>query len=578
MTREETFALIVGGGPVGLTAAIELGWRKLPAILVSENLATAQHPKCNNTNARSMEHFRRLGVARDIRAVGLPVQSARENAYVTRFCGYELARMTRPYPLMQQGRMSGGSAEFQKTPEPPHTISQIRLEPILKQHAERAVDVRFGWRLVSFEQDTQGVTATVENVTGGERRQIAARFMIAADGAKSLVRRELGIGMTGEDGTVERAFMGGTMLSYYIRGPALMAQSGRAPAVITWIINREVRGFMYLQDGREHWIVRFQVPKGVDLATLEPHAVVRSMIGADAEFEILSGGPWTGGMALVAEQYRSGRIFLLGDAAHLFTPLGGFGMNTGIGDVMNLGWKLSAVHRGWAGERLLDTFDQERRPIGARNSALGVHCAREMSAWPVPEDVEAAGEAAEARRRAFGAFCVEDDKDQYNTTGLQFGERYEEFADRLPGRNVVAARRVERLHAGRAPWRAAAALLARRRPLLLRSARGGFHADGFRAERHGRLRGGGARSWCATDGRACRAARGRGVQPAGAGAPRPAHRVARAGRAVRRRDGDRPRPRRSLTAERLSIRSARPSHPAPLRARAGAPRRCPSLR
>ncbi len=373
-----------------------------------------------------MEHFRRLGVARDIRAVGLPVQSARENAYVTRFCGYELARMTRPYPLMQQGRMSGGSAEFQKTPEPPHTISQIRLEPILKQHAERAVDVRFGWRLSSFEQDAQGATATVVSVTSGERRQIAARFMIAADGAKSLVRRELGIGMTGEDGTVERAFMGGTMLSYYIRAPALMAKSGRAPAVITWIINREVRGFMYLQDGREHWIVHFQVPKGVDPATLEPRAVVRSMIGADAEFEILSGGPWTGGMALVAEQYRSGRIFLMGDAAHLFTPLGGFGMNTGIGDVMNLGWKLAAVHRGWAGERLLDTFDSERRPIGARNSALGVHCARKMSAWRLPEDIEAPGETAEARRRAFGAFCVEDDKDQYNTTGLQLGERYED--------------------------------------------------------------------------------------------------------------------------------------------------------
>jgi 2-polyprenyl-6-methoxyphenol hydroxylase-like FAD-dependent oxidoreductase len=423
---EDTFVLIVGGGPVGLTAAIELGWRKVPTILVSENLETARHPKCNNTNARSMEHFRRLGVARDIRAVGLPAQTARENAYVTRFCGYELARMTRPYPLVEQGRVTGGTAEFHKTPEPPHTISQIRLEPILKRHAEQAADVRFGVRLLSFSQDAAGVSALVEDVHSGERREIAARFLIAADGAKSPIRRELGIGMTGEDGTVERAFMGGTMLSYYIRAPKLMAQSGRAPAVITWIINREVRGFMYLQDGREHWIVHFQVPAGVDWTALEPRAVVRAMLGADTEFEILSGGPWTGGMALVAERYRAGRVFLVGDAAHLFTPLGGFGMNTGIGDVMNLGWKLSAAHRGWAGARLLDTFDSERRPIGARNSALGVHCARKMSAWPVPEDIEEPGEAAEARRRAFGAFCVEDDKDQYNNTGLQLGERYED--------------------------------------------------------------------------------------------------------------------------------------------------------
>jgi 2-polyprenyl-6-methoxyphenol hydroxylase-like FAD-dependent oxidoreductase len=423
VTNEETFVLIVGGGPVGLTAAIELGWRQVPAVLINENLETAQHPKCNNTNARSMEHFRRLGVAHDIRRVGLPAQSSRQNAYVTRFCGYELARMTRPYPLLQQGRMAGGSAEFQKTPEPPHTISQIRLEPILKQHAERAADVRFGWRLVSFEQGAQAVSALVEDVRSGERKTITARYLVAADGAKSLIRRELGLGMTGEDGSIERTFMGGTMLSYYIRAPRLMAQSGRAPAVITWIINREVRGFMYLQDGREHWIVHFQVPKGADWSKLEPHAVVRSMIGADTEVEILSGGPWTGGLALVAEKYQSGRIFLVGDAAHLFTPLGGFGMNTGIGDVMNLGWKIAAVHQGWAGANLLDTFDLERRPIGLRNSKLGVHCARKMSAWPVPEDVEEPGEAAAARRRAFGAFCVEDDKDQYNTTGLQLGER-----------------------------------------------------------------------------------------------------------------------------------------------------------
>jgi 2-polyprenyl-6-methoxyphenol hydroxylase-like FAD-dependent oxidoreductase len=426
VTREETFVLIIGGGPVGLSAAIELGWRKVPAILVSENLQTAQHPKCNNTNARSMEHFRRLGVARDIRAVGLPAQTARENAYVTRFCGYEFARMTRPYPLLQQGRMAGGSAEFQKTPEPPHTIAQIRLEPILKRHAERGADVRFGWRLVSFEQGARDVTAQVEDVHSGARKQITTRYLIAADGARSLVRRELGIGMTGEDGSVERTFMGGTMLSYYIRAPNLMAQSGRAPAVITWIINREVRGFMYLQDGREHWIVHFQVPKGGDWTVLDPRAVVRSMIGADTEFEILSGGPWTGGLALVAEKYRAGNIFLAGDAAHLFTPLGGFGMNTGIGDVMNLGWKLTAVHEGWAGERLLDTFERERHPIGLRNSRLGVHCARKMSAWPVPEDIEQPGEAAEARRRAFGVFCLEDDKDQYNTAGLQLGERYED--------------------------------------------------------------------------------------------------------------------------------------------------------
>jgi len=209
MPAEKTFALIVGGGPVGLSAALELGWRHLPAILVTQNLETAQHPKCNSTNARSMEHFRRLGVAPEIRQHGLPPDYPRENAYVTRFCGHELARFHRLFTAP-----AGGTSPWQ-TPELPHIIAQIFLEPILKRRAEQldGVSVRFGWRLLSFSQDEKGVRALVEQVGTGEQREIEAQYMIAADGARSLVRQQLGIEMQGEDGTVERAFMAGTMLS-----------------------------------------------------------------------------------------------------------------------------------------------------------------------------------------------------------------------------------------------------------------------------------------------------------------------------------------------------------------------------
>jgi hypothetical protein len=130
-------------------------------------------------------------------------------------------------------------------------------------------------------------------------------------------------------------------------------------------------------------------------------------------------------LALTAEHYRAGRIFLAGDAAHLFTPLGGFGMNTGIGDIMNLGWKLAACRAGWAGPRLLDSVEAERRPIGVRNSSLGILCAKRMSAWRLPPDIEEDGAEAEAARLAFGRFCVQDDAVQYETSGLQLGERYE---------------------------------------------------------------------------------------------------------------------------------------------------------
>jgi len=427
LDTETTCVLIAGGGPIGLTAAIALGRRGVPAILVNERLETATHPKCNNTNARTMEHLRRLGVADDIQAQSLPPVVARDYAYVTRFCGYEFARMERPHPYMDKGRKVGGNPSFLRSPETPQYIPQTRLEPILKAHAEKqaSVSVRFGWRVLSYEEYEGGVIVTVENVTTHVRRRIAAQYVVAADGARSLARHTLGIGMQGDDGTIERKFMSGTMLSAYVRAPKLLEQSGRPPALITWITNHEVRGFMFAQDERERWIVHYQVPHGVDWRTLDLAEVMRKMFGRDTAFEIISGGPWTGGLALVSERYQSKRIFLAGDAAHLFTPLGAFGMNTGVGDVMNLCWKLGAVHAGWAGDGLLASYEVERRPMAVRNSRHGVLCAQRQSAWPIPPDVEEDTPQAEAGRGALGAYCMEDDKEQYDTAGIQLGERYE---------------------------------------------------------------------------------------------------------------------------------------------------------
>jgi 2-polyprenyl-6-methoxyphenol hydroxylase-like FAD-dependent oxidoreductase len=412
--QSETFALIVGGGPVGLSAAIELNWRGVPNVLVSENLETAKHPKCNNTNARSMEHFRRLGIAAELRSEGLPPGLARASAYVTRFCGHEFGRLPRPYSDWP-------------TPELPNTVSQIVLERALKRCAERAAgaQVHFGWRMTSFAAQQHGVTAEVESVTSGERRTIQARYLLGIDGAGSTVRKALGFGLTGEDGTTQRAFMGGTMLSTYIRAPTLIAASGRPPTHMTWIINPQMRGMMYSQDGRETWVVHYQVPPGTDWRGVDARAVVRAMIGADVPFEIISGGPWTGGLALVAEHYQAGPVFLAGDAAHLFTPLGGLGMNCGIGDVMNLCWKIAAVHHGWAGPRLVDTYETERRPFGVRNSQLGIQCTKVMDGWRVAPDFEAPGALAQAAREKFGVRVMAEDKPQYLTVGLQLGERYE---------------------------------------------------------------------------------------------------------------------------------------------------------
>ncbi len=412
--QSETFALIVGGGPVGLTAAIELAWRGVPAMLVTDRLDTAQHPKCNNTNARSMEHFRRLGIAGELRSEGLPPDVERASAYVTRFCGHEFGRLPRPYSDWP-------------TPEIPNNVSQIVLERVLRRRAERARDaqVHFGWRLNSFSVHDDHVAAEVEHVQTGEQRHVEARYLLGIDGASSTVRRALGFAMIGEDGSTHRAFMGGTMLSFFIRAPGLMVASRRPPTNMTWILNPEMRGMMYSQDGRETWVVHYQVAADMDWRAVDAKTVIAAMIGADVDFEIISGGPWTGGLALVAEHYQAGRVFLAGDAAHLFTPLGGLGMNTGIGDVMNLCWKLAAVHEGWAGPRLLESYEIERRPMGVRNSQLGVRCTRIMDGWIPPPDIEDDSATAEAARRAFGARIMAEDRPQYLTVGIQLGERYE---------------------------------------------------------------------------------------------------------------------------------------------------------
>ncbi len=229
---------------------------------------------------------------------------------------------------------------------------------------------------------------------------------------------------------------------------------------MTWIINPDMRGMMYSQDGRETWVVHYQVPAETDWQKVDGRAVIAAMIGADIPFEIISGGPWTGGLALVAEHYQSGPVFLAGDAAHLFTPLGGLGMNTGIGDVMNLGWKLSAVHQGWAGPHLLDSYEIERRPIGLRNVQLGVRCTQVMDGWTLwpgfEDDSPAADSSAQDIRPAHHGRGPAAISHRRHPTRRALRK----LADRLARQHARAARHLGRLHTGRPAGRARAACLA----------------------------------------------------------------------------------------------------------------------
>lgn len=402
---------------MGLALAVDLGVRDIPAILVSENTETALNPKCNFSNARTMEHFRRLGIANEVRQSGLAnTEVPRVVAYRNRFVEHELGRIDLSF--MRDQNWPGA--------ELPHHINQMFLEPLLRRNAEAnpSVDVRFGRRATGLKVGDGGAEVTVEDVATGTESTIRARYVIGCDGARSMVRRAIGANFIGEDGSEVRSFVSGTMLSYFIKAPDLFKSAKAGGALMTWIVNHDARGFIYSQNGRDQFIVHYGVPPGIDWQSVSAKDVLGKMLGSDVEYEILSYGPWTGGLALVADNYGTGPAFVAGDAAHLFTPLGGFGMNTGIGDAMNIGWKLAAMYQGWGGEHLLQSYDPERRPIGIRNSSIGVHCAKRKNKWQIPADINENTENAQHARDTFGAFVVEDDRDEYVTMGLQLGERY----------------------------------------------------------------------------------------------------------------------------------------------------------
>lgn len=311
-------------------------------------------------------------------------------------------------------------------PENPCHVSQLDVEPALKAavEAQQTISVRFGWRASALRQTDDGIEAVIENLASGERRTVRGRYAVGCDGARSTVRDVIGTGMVGEDGTAIRKFVSGTMIAYYFRSDNLLKCAGHEPALMTWIINHDARGYVMTQSGGNRFVAHFQVPGEVDWQTVESGDVLQRMLGPGVDYEIISQGPWTGGLAQVAEFYSKGNIFVAGDAAHLFTPLGGFGLNTGAGDAINLGWKLAALHDGWGGPELLATYNVERQPIGWRNTRLGVACAARKDSWEIPADVNEDTPEAEARRKVLGAHVEVDDLQEYATIGVQLGERY----------------------------------------------------------------------------------------------------------------------------------------------------------
>jgi 2-polyprenyl-6-methoxyphenol hydroxylase-like FAD-dependent oxidoreductase len=419
------FAVIAGAGPVGMVLALELGRRAIPCVLLNDRPGIAEAPKANATSPRSMEHLRRLGVVARFRELGLAQDHPTDVAYFTRLTGYELARLELPGWGAAVAETLRGAGPW-PGPEPAHRGSQLFLERALFERLADfpVVERRFGWRCESFEErGAQVLVRAVESATGRET-EFLADYLVGCDGGSSRVRKALGIEFEGDLGIV-RPFMGGSMVAAYVRLAPPSGSRWPRPAWQYWAVNPEIRALIIAIDGAGRHVAHIQLPERRPLDEAYVRDAVERAAGALALREVISFVPWTAGYRLLAQHYGAGRVFLAGDAVHLFTPTGGLGMNTGIDDAVNLAWKLAAIAKGWGGPNLLASYEADRRPVGARNLAFSKAFADSVGgtvATPAIEDESAEGVA---ERAAVGAHLLDHAKREFLIPGIHLGMRYE---------------------------------------------------------------------------------------------------------------------------------------------------------
>jgi 2-polyprenyl-6-methoxyphenol hydroxylase-like FAD-dependent oxidoreductase len=346
-----TDVLIIGGGPVGLALALELCYQGVDCILVEQSDGVVTDPKVSTIGPRSMELCRRWGIAQQIRAAGFPSDHTQDIAWVTAIGGHEIFRVA--FPAYADRSLPV------YTPEPEQVCPQNWFVPIFLQRLEQAPNqpVHLRRRLDRFEQTDTGVKAQITNLENGQTEAVYAQYMVACDGARSGIRQACGV-------AAQKYHDTSVFQSVVFHAPDLATQLGSRNAMVFYLVNPTLQEPLRAVDGQGQY--RLILKPHADGQPRDPHEAIREALAIETSVEIISNLPWHL-THRVAEQFRQGRIFFVGDAAHTLSPSGGFGMNTGIGDALDLGWKLAATLKGWAGSHLLDTYETERKPIAIRN-------------------------------------------------------------------------------------------------------------------------------------------------------------------------------------------------------------------
>ena len=375
--------LIVGAGPVGLSLAIELGLRGIVVRVVEARDRVGYSPRAKMTNVRSREHLRRWGIADELRRVSpMPRDYPANVVFATRMDGPVLARFADAFDnTLERNDLYAEAGQW---------VPQYTLEEVLRVRAAGLanVTISFDTALESLVADDDGVEATL--LHAGERATVRGRYLVGADGARSLVRKLIGVALHGEGAFAPN-------LNVVFRSAALAGMHGHGPAIMYWMVNEDVPALLGPMSGDGLWYfiaTKFAGDAGQDLP-----ALIRRSTGLDIpDIEIVGTDPWVA-HRLIADRYGAGRVFLAGDACHLHPPFGGFGMNMGIGDAVDLGWKLAATVQGWGGAGLLASYETERRPVHDWAIAEATANYATVSNQLARPGLEAPGPLGEATRR-----------------------------------------------------------------------------------------------------------------------------------------------------------------------------------